>query len=76
MIKIFSGNLGALHGTLNGKELSTLMAPNRPKSLVLPETEVPNYPLPLFPPIVKKEEHTESTDATDDQSDNQTSSDN
>ena len=50
VIKIFSGNLAGLHAVMNGKEIPTLTTPERSKSAVLPESEVLNYPLPLFPP--------------------------
>lgn len=55
VFKIFSGNLGALSATLNGKEISTLGNSNKgTKSAVLPESEVPNYKLPLFPQFQTK----------------------
>lgn len=56
VIKIFSGNLGALKAKLNGKELATLTTPDRSMSAVLPESEVANYPLPLFPQFQKNKE--------------------
>jgi cytoskeleton protein RodZ len=56
VIKIFSGNLGSLKATLNGKELPSLATPDRSMSAVLPDTEVKNYPLPLFPQFQKKPE--------------------
>lgn len=49
VIKIFSGNLGALQGTLNGAPLSRLSSDPKAKSAVIPESETANYPLPLFP---------------------------
>jgi cytoskeleton protein RodZ len=49
VIKIFSGNLGAFTATLNGKELAPLATAKGMKSAVLPESEAPNYKLPLFP---------------------------
>jgi cytoskeletal protein RodZ len=49
VIKIFSGNLGALKATMNGASLASLTTENRSKSVVLPESEKTNYPLPLFP---------------------------
>jgi cytoskeleton protein RodZ len=50
VIKIFSGNLGALKATLNGAPMNSLASGNRSKSVVLPESEASKYPLPLFPP--------------------------
>lgn len=50
VIKIFSGNLGALKATMNGAAISSLATGNRSKSVVLPESEASKYPLPLFPP--------------------------
>lgn len=58
VIKIFSGNLGSLKATFNGKEIGSLATPDRAMSAVLPETEVKNYPLPLFPQFQKKSEGT------------------
>jgi cytoskeleton protein RodZ len=49
VVKIFSGNLGALSGTLNGKDLGALATSKGVKSAVLPESETANYKLPLFP---------------------------
>jgi cytoskeleton protein RodZ len=49
VIKIFSGNLGALKATLNGAPMSSLASGNRSKSVVLPESEASKFPLPLFP---------------------------
>jgi len=49
VIKIFSGNLSALQGTLNGSDLTRLSSDPKAKSAVIPESEAPNYPLPLFP---------------------------
>lgn len=49
VIKIFSGNLGALKAKMNGEDLASLMSKDRSKSVVLPSTEAPNYKLPLFP---------------------------
>lgn len=49
VIKIFSGNLGALKATMNGAPISNLASGNRSKSVVLPESEASKYPLPLFP---------------------------
>ncbi len=49
VIKIFSGNLGALKATMNGAPISSLTTGNRSKSVVLPESEASKYPLPLFP---------------------------
>ncbi|MCO5142637.1 MAG: helix-turn-helix domain-containing protein [Oligoflexia bacterium] len=49
VIKIFSGNLGALKAKMNGSELDTLMKDKRSKSVVLPEEQAPNFSLPLFP---------------------------
>jgi len=63
VIKIFSGNLNGMKATLNGTELNSLSGANKAMSAVLPETEVPNYPLPLFPQFVKKEKKDETTPA-------------
>jgi cytoskeleton protein RodZ len=49
VFKIFSGNLGAIKATLNGSEITSLVPGKGIKSVVLPETEAPNYKLPLFP---------------------------
>lgn len=49
VLKLFSGNLGALQATINGAEVKSLIQPGRAMSAVLPESEVANYPLPLFP---------------------------
>lgn len=51
VIKIFSGNLPALKATFNGQPVSSLASSTRPKSAVLPESEAPKYPPPLFPPL-------------------------
>ena len=56
VFKIFSGNLPALHGKLNGKELTSLSTIERSLSAILPFEEVPHYPLPLFPNLQKKTE--------------------
>lgn len=50
VIKLFSGNLGAIQAKLNGKPLETMTQKDRTMSAVIPFSEVPNYPLPLFPP--------------------------
>ena len=55
VIKIFSGNLNALKGTMNGKEIASLAAAKGAKSAVLPEAEAPNYKLPLFPQFQPKQ---------------------
>jgi cytoskeleton protein RodZ len=49
VIKIFSGNLGALKATMNGAPLPSLAADAKSKSAVLPQSEAANYPPPLFP---------------------------
>lgn len=54
VVKIFSGNLNAMKATLNGKELAALANAKGVKSAVLPESEAPNYPLPLFPQFQTK----------------------
>lgn len=56
VIKMFSGNLGAIKASLNGEELKTLITPDRNMSVVLPTSEIPNYPLPLFPQDAKEAE--------------------
>lgn len=55
VIKIFSGNLTALKGTLNGQPLAALAPSNKVKSAVLPESEASKYPLPLFPQFQPKQ---------------------
>ncbi len=50
VIKIFSGNLGAIKANFNGQEMKSLMTADRSKSVVLPSSEAANHPLPLFPP--------------------------
>ena len=54
VIKLFSGNLGALHGILNGEEIPSLLQEKRTLSAVLPFSEMKNYPPPLFPQFMKK----------------------
>ena len=54
VIKIFSGNLGALKATMNGAPVATLASGNRSKSVVLPESEASKHPLPLFPQFQTK----------------------
>ncbi len=49
VIKIFSGNLGALKATMNGAPLPSLATGDRSKSVVLPASEAEKHPLPLFP---------------------------
>lgn len=49
VIKIFSGNLGALKATMNGAAMPALASDTKSKSAVLPQSETANYPLPLFP---------------------------
>ena len=70
VIKVFSGNLGALRATQDGKEV-TLRTEAKSKSFVWPLSEVANYPLPLFPDIQnakksepKKEAEAHKTDST------------
>ncbi|MGE3261204.1 MAG: helix-turn-helix domain-containing protein [Bacteriovoracia bacterium] len=53
VIKIFSGNLAVIKGTLNGEAIS-LAPSSRIKSVVLPASETANYPLPLFPQFQPK----------------------
>ncbi|HEY8280559.1 MAG TPA: helix-turn-helix domain-containing protein [Bdellovibrionota bacterium] len=55
VIKIFSGNLNALKGNMNGKDISALATAKGAKSAVLPEAEAPNYKLPLFPQFQPKQ---------------------
>lgn len=62
VIKIFSGNLIALHASMNGGEISFLAGSNRSRSVVLPDSEVANYPLPLFPEQAPKDKHDGSKD--------------
>lgn len=50
VFKLFSGNLGGIQAELNGEKLEKLVQEGRTMSAVLPFSEVPNYPLPLFPP--------------------------
>ncbi len=54
VIKIFSGNLGAIKATLNGSEIASLAGTKGIKSVVLPENEAANYKLPLFPQFQAK----------------------
>jgi cytoskeleton protein RodZ len=54
VVKIFSGNLNAMKAKLNGKELSALATTKGVKSVVLPESEAANHPLPLFPQFQTK----------------------
>lgn len=54
VVKIFSGNLNAMKATFNGKEIAALAKNTGAKSVVLPETEASNYPLPLFPQFQTK----------------------
>ena len=49
VVKVFSGNLGALKATMNGQALDNLSPDKKAKSLVLPQSEASNYKLPLFP---------------------------
>lgn len=51
VVKIFSGNLGALQATQDGKEVNMITSPGKSKSFVWPLSEAANYPLPLFPDI-------------------------
>lgn len=60
VVKIFSGNLNAMKGTLNGKELPNLANAKGVMSAVLPESEAPNYPPPLFPQFQSKTPRGES----------------
>lgn len=53
VVKIFSGNLGALSATLNGQAIA-LGGDKKAKSVVLPASEAPNYKLPLFPQFQSK----------------------
>lgn len=53
VIKIFSGNLAVIKGTLNGEAIS-LAPSSRVKSVVLPTSEAAKYPLPLFPQFQPK----------------------
>ena len=54
VVKIFSGNLNAMKATLNGQEIAALAKATGVKSVVLPESEAANYPLPLFPQFQTK----------------------
>ncbi|RZA05520.1 MAG: DUF4115 domain-containing protein [Proteobacteria bacterium] len=54
VVKIFSGNLGAISGTLNGQALPALGTDKKAKSVVLPATEAANFKLPLFPQFQTK----------------------
>jgi cytoskeleton protein RodZ len=53
VVKIFSGNLGALSATHNGQPV-TLGSDKKTKSVVLPTAEAANYKLPLFPQFQTK----------------------
>ena len=56
VIKLFSGNLAGLEATFNGETLPTLAYKDRKRSVVLPISEIPNVPLPLFPKPKEEEE--------------------
>lgn len=60
VIKIFSGNLGALRATQDGKEVS-LLTTDKAKSFVWPLSEAANYPPPLFPDIQTGPKKTETS---------------
>jgi cytoskeletal protein RodZ len=60
VVKIFSGNLNAMKATLNGQELAALAKATGVKSVVLPESEAANHPLPLFPQFQTKTQATPS----------------
>jgi cytoskeleton protein RodZ len=65
VIKIFSGNLGAMKATLNGQAIDPLVTDKKTKSLVLPASEAANVKLPLFPQFqVKKPKASESDNAS------------
>jgi cytoskeleton protein RodZ len=49
VIKIFSGNLNAMSGRLNGQDLPSLSSGSRTKSAVFPASEAPKFPPPIFP---------------------------
>lgn len=63
VIKLFSGNLGAFKATLNGTPLPNLSTDPRSKSAVVPASEAPNYPPPLFPQFQTKPEGSGGTNA-------------
>lgn len=49
IIRMFSGNVKAMTGTLNGQELESLTQGDWKRSVVIPFSEIPNVTLPLFP---------------------------
>lgn len=64
VFKLFSGNLGAITGSLDNKEFQSLAQTGRTMSAVLPESEIPNYPLPLFPTAASAVRTSTSTSTT------------
>lgn len=54
VVKIFSGNLGAIKATMNGAAVENLASEPKSKSAVLPASETSKYPLPLFPQFQTK----------------------
>jgi cytoskeleton protein RodZ len=65
VVKIFSGNLGALTATLNGQNVA-LSSDKKTKSVVLPANEAGNYKLPLFPQFQTKPASTSGAANSDD----------
>ena len=49
VIRMFSGNVKAMNGNLNGQALDTLTQGDWKRSVVIPFSEIPNVSLPLFP---------------------------
>ncbi len=49
VIRLFSGNLSGLSSEFNGEALEKMTGEGRKRSVVLPFSEIPKIPLPLFP---------------------------
>ncbi len=49
VIRMFSGNVKAMTGNLNGQPLESLTQGDWKRSVVIPFSEIPNTSLPLFP---------------------------
>ena len=49
IIRMFSGNVRAMTGNLNGQALDSLTQGDWKRSVVIPFSEIPNVSLPLFP---------------------------
>lgn len=49
VIRLFSGNIQGLEAEFNGQSMDQITGEGRKRSVVLPLSEIPNVPLPLFP---------------------------